>query len=118
MSPTSSFSSDYFDVIRPPSVSVKEEMISHSLGMFVQSFKDVRYLHQVLFISCNFLFLNYFVCILVPNMLFFIFSLYDEAAESLHQLADKLPAPGNLSLESNLIGVYLVSYCSKNSSSW
>lgn len=28
-------------------------------------------------------------------MLFFIFSIYDEAAESLHQLADKLPAPGN-----------------------
>lgn len=29
-------------------------------------------------------------------MLLFIFSIYDEAAESLHQLADKLPAPGNL----------------------
>lgn len=50
-------------------------------------------------------------------MLFLIFSIYDEAAESLHQLADKLPAPGNLSLKTNLFGVYLVSYWSKNSSS-
>lgn len=49
-------------------------------------------------------------------MLFFIFSIYDEAAESLHQLADKLPVPGNLFLKTNLIGVYHVSYWSKNSS--
>lgn len=65
--------------------------------MFVQNFKGIRYLHQVVFISCNFLFLNDFVYILFPTISLFIFSIYDEAAESLHQLADKLPAPGNVS---------------------
>lgn len=35
------------------------------------------------------------VYIFFPNLLFY-FSLYEESAENLHQLSDKLPAPGNI----------------------
>lgn len=72
--------------------------------MFVQNFKDIYFMkmedtYKHTYVNTNSLvvtFCFFMTLYLFQTVLLFIFSVYEEAAESLHQLADKLPAPGNL----------------------
>lgn len=65
-------------------------------GTYFVKMEDT-YQHTYVNINSLVLTFRFFMTLcLFQTVLLFIFSIYEEAAESLHQLADKLPAPGNL----------------------